>query len=674
MKSLFTLCLLFFFAQLSLHSNSIDTFKKGLALEPENVELKRSLLEAYSASGYYLDLIALAREMIFLDVDDARTVELLINAYLSRQDYEKASFYFFTYDAMTDGEYPENLFDVIFALGEGLYRGGDYENSQKILEKALSLSPRHPAASYYLGEISVNRGHDDKAVVFFHSAFQGEDDGMKRSAARALVKSYNRLIHFDYYQGDIKSCEASLEKVREPLQYLLNKEKESLSEIGELLAFQAGYAIQKKEWSRAVLPLKSLLEYEPDFPGIEELLQQTAQGLTEENDLSSALEIYGTVLNTMERPLQAVIQISLYYAGLKEWEAAYYYSKTAAEWQSTPENISRHQAIKERYIELLQRDKRKFSEENKGAEAFLAERRQRAAEGVTDEVVSPPASGESHELVRLWTHEKEKKRIQAADVYHRLAEDHFRKGQLGEAYSYLRKGMSLCPESKKSIELYIKLLPLYQVRQERLIRFLEKYMDEGEFSQAAQLLQKEVSLLSDERAEEMREEIESRAATKEKRTARSLINTGRYYLERNNFRRARFYFNRAREYADYNDEALRLIRTAYQRENDVIRKMKDAYLLAKVNDDINAMKTAINDILLIRPGESWARSRAAELGLLEDNIKMEKAESYYLEGIRYYTEGNFRQAIETWEKAEELVPGYKNIVNYLDRAKKRMAL
>ena len=238
----------------------------------------------------------------------------------------------------------------------------------------------------------------------------------------------------------------------------------------------------------------------------------------------------------------------------------------------------------------------------------------------------------------------------------------------------MQKGLLLSPDHEKAVALYIKLLPLYQVRQERLIRSLEGYMDKGEFSEAAQLLKNEKSLLSDERAEEMKREIESRAATKEKRTARTLINTGRYYLDRNNFRRARFYFNRAREYDDYSGEALRLIRTAYQRENDLIRKMKDAYLLAKVNDDIEQMKSAINDILLIRPGESWARARAAELGLLEENIKMEKAESYYLEGIRYYTEGNFRQAIETWEKAEELIPGYKNISNYLERAKKRMAL
>jgi len=84
------------------------------------------------------------------------------------------------------------------------------------------------------------------------------------------------------------------------------------------------------------------------------------------------------------------------------------------------------------------------------------------------------------------------------------------------------------------------------------------------------------------------------------------------------------------------------------------------------------MKAAINEILFIRPGDAWARARAVDLGLLEENIKSDKAESLYLEGIRYYTEGHFREAIEAWEQAESLIPGYKNVSDYLERARKRI--
>jgi len=210
------------------------------------------------------------------------------------------------------------------------------------------------------------------------------------------------------------------------------------------------------------------------------------------------------------------------------------------------------------------------------------------------------------------------------------------------------------------------------VKQERLLSNLDKLIASGDYAKASQTLEENTPLLQEEMIQKYREELLSMEEKKEKRTARSLLNTGRMFLDRNNFRRARSYFNRALGYDDYKKEAAYLLRLTSRRENETVQGLKDEYLLHQLNQNVTAMKAAINDILFIRPGDNWARARAVDLGLLEENIKSEKAESLYLEGIRFYTEGHFREAIEAWEQAESLIPGYKNVSDYLERARKRI--
>ena len=667
------LLFLFLTCLLSLHALDIDTLKKGLSLEPGNITLKRNLLEAYYTSGYFLDTIALAREMIEKDEDDARTLELLIRAYLARQDYDSASFYFLPYDKMRKGPYTDDFYGLLYSLGKGLYDKGDYLSSRYIFEKALEGHPEDPLLHFYLGEIAVNQGHDEKAVEYYEKAFSRGEESLKGKAAAALVVAYNRLIHFEYYRGEEKSCEASLDQARAPILFLIENRGSRVREASEILAFESGYFIQKKQWERAVDALTRLLEYEPHYPGIEELLQQAAKGLTEDDDLMTALEIYGIMMNTMDAPLEVMKNIALYFAGVKEWEPAYYYSKKAMEREQNAENVSRFQAIREKYIALLQEEKKRLAEEGDLEEALITQHIEAEISGsVRDPLKDAGSLAEKNELLRLWEDKNGKKRLKASTVYCRLAEDLFKKDSPGEAYHYLVKGLSLWPNNPQGEELYLRLYPLYQVKQERLLSSLDKLIASGSYQEASQTLEKEKTLLSGETAEKYKAEILSMEAKKERRTVRSLLNTGRYYLDKNNFRRARSYFNRALAYADYQKEASRMLRLISRRENETVQELKDQYLLHQLNQDVPAMKAAINEILFIRPGDTWARARAVDLGLLEENIKSDKAESLYLEGIRYYTEGHFREAIEAWEQAESLIPGYKNVSDYLERARKRI--
>ncbi|HPQ89143.1 MAG TPA: tetratricopeptide repeat protein [Candidatus Mcinerneyibacteriales bacterium] len=668
----FTL-LLFLFLTLSLGALDIDTLKKGLSLEPQNLTLKKTLLEAYYTSGYFLDAITLAREMIEKDEDDERTLELLIRAYLARQDFESASFYFLPYDRMKKSPYTEKFYDLLFSLGQGLYEKGEYHSSRFVFEKALSVHPEEASISYYLGQIAVNQGHDEQAVGYYEQAFVDAPEPLKHDVASALVTAYNRLIHFDYYRGEEKSCEVLLEKAREPILFLIGNRGRRVREASEILAFESGYYIQKKEWGKAVDALTRLLEYEPNYPGIEELLQQAAQGLTEADDLNTALEIYGIMMNTMGAPLEVMKNIALYFAGIREWEPAYYYSKKAIEREQNAENVSRFQAIREKYVVSLQEEKKRLTEEGNPEEALLAEYIQAEIAGtVPDPVKSEDALKGENELLRLWNEKSGKKRLKASTVYCRLAEDLFKKGSPGEAYHYLVKGLNLWPHNPEGEDLYIRLYPLYQVKQERLLSNLDKLIASGDYAKASQTLEENTPLLQEEMIQKYREELLSMEEKKEKRTARSLLNTGRMFLDRNNFRRARSYFNRALGYDDYKKEAAYLLRLTSRRENETVQGLKDEYLLHQLNQNVTAMKAAINDILFIRPGDNWARARAVDLGLLEENIKSEKAESLYLEGIRFYTEGHFREAIEAWEQAESLIPGYKNVSDYLERARKRI--
>ena len=669
----FILLLLFVLFSLSLQAIDIETLKRGLTLEPDNLILKRNLLEAYYNSGYYLDTIVLAREMIKRDEDNARTVELLIRAYLARQDYESASFYFIPYDKMRKGPYTDDFYDLLFSLGKGLYDKGDFQSSRYIFEKALAGHPDDPAIYFYLGEIAVNQGHDEKAAEYYEKAFALGEERLKQKAAAALVVAYNRLIHFEYYRGGGKSCEKSLEKAQGPILFLTGNKVGRIREAAEILAFESGYFIQKKMWDKAVDSLTRLLEYEPDYPGIEELLQQAAKGLTEADKLNKALEIYGIMMNTMNAPLEVIKNIALYFAGIKEWEPAYYYSKKAVERERSSENVGRFQAIRGKYINYLQEEKKRLSAKGDVDSALIIEHIEKEVAGTVREPLKANSSDiAGNEILNLLSGKNNKKSLKASRVYCRLAGDLFEKDFLGEAYHYLVKGLSLWPHNPEGEELYIRLYPKYQVKQEHLLTTLDKLIASGSYRKASQVLEGEKALLPKEMAEKYREDILSMEAKKERRTVRSLLNTGRYYLGRNNFRRARSFFTRALGYDDYREEAKRLLRLTSRRENETVQKLKDQYLLHQLNQDVSAMKAVINDILFIRPGDVWAKARAVDLGLLEENIRAEKAESLYLEGIRFYTEGHFREAIEAWERAESLVPGYKNVSDYLERARKRV--
>ena len=76
-------------------------------------------------------------------------------------------------------------------------------------------------------------------------------------------------------------------------------------------------------------------------------------------------------------------------------------------------------------------------------------------------------------------------------------------------------------------------------------------------------------------------------------------------------------------------------------------------------------------VLTAEEAETMTREQESKVKI-EGTPLMEEAEEHYLQGVRYYKEGRYAEAITEWEKTIALDPGHKDVKRYMEEARAKL--
>jgi tetratricopeptide (TPR) repeat protein len=191
------------------------TLTEGLKQLPGSTVLREQLAETMALSGDYAPATVRFQELIAQDPKSARLRFLLAEVYRARGDQKNALLYYQqAHDLAPDETTPALVFaDALTQAGRtddarALYRqivkshpdnapvlnnaafflcdhGGDLDEAQRLIEKALQKSPGQPGFSDTLGYVYLKKGQRDSAIQTFSD----------------LVRRYPNFAIFHYHLG-----------------------------------------------------------------------------------------------------------------------------------------------------------------------------------------------------------------------------------------------------------------------------------------------------------------------------------------------------------------------------------------------------------------------------------------------------------------------------------------
>ncbi len=162
---------------------AIDTLKQGAASNPGEAVLQYELGAMYQAAGRIESANDRYEQALALNANHVQAMDSLASNLLDMdEDIERAyEFAEKLYSYMTDDPYIKDLW------GWALYRKGELESAQAVLETAAAGIQDSGRADYHLALTLRDLGEEDEAVEYFRSALgKGLDDHLKPTAERAI--------------------------------------------------------------------------------------------------------------------------------------------------------------------------------------------------------------------------------------------------------------------------------------------------------------------------------------------------------------------------------------------------------------------------------------------------------------------------------------------------------
>lgn len=132
-------------------------------------------------------------------------------------------------------------------------------------------------------------------------------------------------------------------------------------------------------------------------------------------------------------------------------------------------------------------------------------------------------------------------------------------------------------------------------------------------------------------------------------------------------------FSEALQIDPGNAEAQKLLRDARARMEESITPWLRAGIEAYKKGDMNAAIVSFKKVLNVDPGNREAREYLGKMDVQKTKASVAKeVEKHYLKGIELYTDGKYREAMESWKKVLELDPRHEKALLNIEKAKRKM--
>ncbi|MEK7850649.1 MAG: tetratricopeptide repeat protein [Deltaproteobacteria bacterium] len=120
-------------------------------------------------------------------------------------------------------------------------------------------------------------------------------------------------------------------------------------------------------------------------------------------------------------------------------------------------------------------------------------------------------------------------------------------------------------------------------------------------------------------------------------------------------------------------EAQKLLREARTRMEESITPWLKAGIEAYKKGDMDAAIVSFKKVLNVNPGNREAREYLGKMDVQKTKASVTKeVEKHYLKGIELYTDGKYREAMESWKKVLELDPKHEKALLNIEKAKRKM--
>jgi Flp pilus assembly protein TadD len=167
----------------SNYPGAVRLYQRGLAIEPDNVELLNAMGFALFQQGKSQEAIAELEKAVTIDPRHVKARNNLALAAIDAGELELA-----------EAHYRESLAikpdaAIYNDLGFVLERMGMSEDADAAYRKALALNPKSGAANYNLGASLVRQGRTKEAIVHLKAAIEADpkNTAAQQALARALV-------------------------------------------------------------------------------------------------------------------------------------------------------------------------------------------------------------------------------------------------------------------------------------------------------------------------------------------------------------------------------------------------------------------------------------------------------------------------------------------------------
>jgi len=167
-------------------AGAVKEYRKGLLLDPQNVNIHNSLGVCYGVLGEFDKALAEFSEAMRIDESEVMAVYNTGLTYILRDEVERGMEYLKKAVQIDDG-----IFEICLQLGRVCLEAGDAEDGRGYLEKALAIRPDSAAAHFFLGECHNSANRNKEAETAYQSAIK--NDPNHAAALSSLGWLYDRL-------------------------------------------------------------------------------------------------------------------------------------------------------------------------------------------------------------------------------------------------------------------------------------------------------------------------------------------------------------------------------------------------------------------------------------------------------------------------------------------------
>ncbi|TYB31685.1 MAG: tetratricopeptide repeat protein [Candidatus Mcinerneyibacterium aminivorans] len=684
MKKLVTVILLLTFTVTIIYSSTISMLKQALQENPENHEIRYDLANEYYENNYYNEAIEQFEILLKNDYKNEYSIYSIILSYLKLNSYKEAFNYTNKLDKLnTEVITEKEILDIYYNIGISALDEKKYKFSRKVFLKIYKRDKKDYRVNTALGILNFHEKEYKKSLNYFIIAFKHLPNGYK-DKNNLLMNIVTASLNYGqelYYSKQKKDIQNSFYYFQTAIDYQRkmdhNYSKKNINKWIYAYFMKGKILVEQNNLNEAKSIFFYIYDRKPELIGLAEEIGNLAVRFQENKNYLSAIRCYSRVIELNFNDSTYLYNIATYYIEKKQYEAALWYLEKCLNIEYKSKYIHVYSNIMDRYLDNLLSEARENYKKGEKLDAYIKFSKINYYREDNKEIqrlleeFNPQEFETKNYFVKVENSEKEILKKDALNFYNKALTS-FKSKNYKDSYIELKKAIQIYYPYNEARKLFLKIYPHISIIVEKSIDEIDDKLSEGKIDEAETILDNIESLIDRNIEKSINKKISIAKKQTEYNKMSTYMNNLEYNFESENYKQAEEYIYKILNIDEDNKKAKQYLARINKIKKRKIEEYKRLYEIAKENKNINKMYNYLNQILIIDNNNRWANTRMYSLSQKKEEKNLQKAQNYYYKGIKYYTSGDYKKAIEMWNKVLEIYGNYKNTNEYIQRAKERI--